>query len=230
MVRTRFIDVGHELLTEMQANAADVLRRNASSTITERPPTFSGGNACGCLSRSLAWHGLRRSQRRVPEEIQLPSKPRKQRLKVGPLSCRRLPERGVPTGEAVTALAVALGNEIAALVMRNPSLTVDEMADLVCQSVREAAHYTVSPSSDVPQDVGELTEPEFAQLTMRIINTAMPNATIRDAMSATAMALGYRIATAARRDAGFDDTLRWGQNAVIDCAREARDRLARKEK
>jgi len=137
---------------------------------------------------------------------------------------------GVPTGEAVTALAVALGNEIAALVMRNPSLTVDEMADLVCQSVREAAHYTVSPSSDVPQDVGELTEPEFAQLTMRIINTAMPNATIRDAMSATAMALGYRIATAARRDAGFDDTLRWGQNAVIDCAREARDRLARKEK
>jgi hypothetical protein len=38
---------------------------------------------------------------------------------------------GVPTGEAVTALAVALGNEIATLVMRNPSLTVDEMSDLV---------------------------------------------------------------------------------------------------
>jgi hypothetical protein len=137
---------------------------------------------------------------------------------------------GVPTGEAVTALAVALGNEIAVLVMRNPSLTVDEMADLVCQSVREAAHYTVSPSSDVTQEVGELTEPEFEQLTMRIINTAMPNATIRDAMSATAMALGYMIATEARRGAGFDDTLRWGQNAVIDCSREARDRLARNDK
>ena len=136
---------------------------------------------------------------------------------------------GVLTGEAVTALAVALGNEIAVLVMRNPSLTVDEMAELVCQSMREAAHYTVSPSSDVPQDVGELTEPEFAQLTMRIIKTATPNATVTDAMAATAKALGVMIATAARQG-GFDEVLRWGQNAVIDCAREARDRLARKEK
>jgi hypothetical protein len=60
-----------------------------------------------------------------------------------------LAEKGVPTGEAVTALAAALGKEIAALVMRNPSLTVDEIADPVCQSVRDMARYTVSPSSDV---------------------------------------------------------------------------------
>ena len=61
-----------------------------------------------------------------------------------------LAEKGVPTGEAVTALAAALGNEIAALVMRNPSLTVDEIAEPVCQSVRDMARYTVSPSSAVP--------------------------------------------------------------------------------
>jgi len=137
---------------------------------------------------------------------------------------------GVPTGEAVTALAAALGNEIAALVMLNPSLTVtvDEIADVVCQSVRDAARYTVNPSSsDAPKEV--LTEPEFEQLTMRIIKTATPNATVTDAMAATAKALGVMIATAARQG-GFDEVLRWGQNAVIDSAREARDRLARKEK
>ena len=60
-----------------------------------------------------------------------------------------LAEKGVPTGEAVTALAAALGNEIAALVMRNPSLTVDEIAEPVCESVRDMARYAVSPSSDV---------------------------------------------------------------------------------
>ena len=140
-----------------------------------------------------------------------------------------LAEKGVPTGEAVTALAAALGNEIAALVMLNPSLTVtvDEIADVVCQSVRDAARYTVNPSSsDAPKEV--LTEPEFEQLTMRIINTATPNATITDAMAATAKALGVMIATAARQG-GFDEVLTWGQNAVLGCAREARDRLARKE-
>ena len=112
--------------------------------------------------------------------------------------------------------------------MRNPSLTVDEMADLVYQSVRYMARYTASPSSDPPKHVGALTEPEFEQLTMRIINTAMPNATITDAMAATTKALGVMIATAARRGTGFDDVLRAVQNAVSDCAREARD--ARKEK
>ena len=64
---------------------------------------------------------------------------------------------------------------------------------------------------------------------MRIIKTATPNATVTDAMAATAKALGVMIATAARQG-GFDEVLRWGQNAVIDSAREARDRLARKEK
>jgi hypothetical protein len=48
--------------------------------------------------------------------------------------------RGVTTGAAVTAIATALGNEVAALVKRNPSLTTDEMSDMVCQSVREMAH------------------------------------------------------------------------------------------
>jgi hypothetical protein len=64
---------------------------------------------------------------------------------------------------------------------------------------------------------------------MHIINTARPNATITDAMAATAKALGVMIATAARQG-GFDEVLGWGQNAVIDSAREARDRFARKEK
>jgi hypothetical protein len=38
--------------------------------------------------------------------------------------------RGVTTGAAVTAIATALGNEVAALVMCNPSLTIDEISDM----------------------------------------------------------------------------------------------------
>jgi hypothetical protein len=55
--------------------------------------------------------------------------------------------RGVTTGAAVTAIATALGNEVAALVMCNPSLTIDEISDMVCQSVREMAHAAANPPS-----------------------------------------------------------------------------------
>jgi hypothetical protein len=132
--------------------------------------------------------------------------------------------RGVTTGAAVTAIATALGNEVAALVMRNPSLTLDEMLDMVCQSVREMARIAANPPPDAPNDDADLTEQEFAQLTMRIIHTATHDATSTDAMAATAKALGLLIAITARRPGvGFDETLRWGQNAVVGFAREARD-------
>jgi hypothetical protein len=134
--------------------------------------------------------------------------------------------RGVTTGAAVTAIATALGNEVAALVMRNPSLTIDEISDMVCQSVREMAHVAANPPSpDAPEDGADLTEQEFAQLTIRIIYTAATHgATLTDATAATARALGVLIANMARRPGvGFDETLRWAQNDLVAFAREARD-------
>jgi hypothetical protein len=133
--------------------------------------------------------------------------------------------RGVTAGAAVTAIATALGNEVAALVMRNPSLTIDEISDMVCQSVREMAHVAANPPSpDAPKDDADLTEQEFAQLTIRIIYTATHDATLTDATAATARALGVLIANMARRPGvGFDETLRWAQNGLVAFAREARD-------
>jgi hypothetical protein len=136
--------------------------------------------------------------------------------------------RGLTTGAAVTAIATALGNEVAALVMRNPSLTIDEMLDMACQSVREMARVVANPSPDAPKGDAALTEQEFAQLTMRIIHTATHAATPTDAMAATAKALGVLIATMARRPGvRFDETLRLGQHAVVGYARDARGDLAR---
>ena len=80
--------------------------------------------------------------------------------------------KGVTTGAAVTAIAAVLGNEVAASVMRNPSLTIDEMLEMVCQSVREMAHIAANPSPEAPNGDADLSEQEFAQLTMRIIYTA----------------------------------------------------------
>ena len=136
--------------------------------------------------------------------------------------------RGVTTGAAVTAIATALGYEVAALVMRNPSLTIDEMLDMVCQSVRDTGRVAANPSPLAPKGAGDLTEQEFAQLTMRIIHTATHDATLTDATAATAKALGVLIATVARRPGiHFDETLRWGQNAVVAFAQDARAGLAR---
>ena len=138
--------------------------------------------------------------------------------------------RGVTTGAAVTAIATALGNEVAALVVRNPSLTIDEMLDMACQSVREMARVAATPSPDAPKGDAELTEQEFAQLTMRIIHTATHEATATDGIAAIAKALGILIAIAARRPgAGFDEALRWGQNAVDAFARDARAAYARRD-
>ena len=132
--------------------------------------------------------------------------------------------RGVTTGAAVTAIATALGNEVAALVMRNHSLTIDEMLEMVCQSVREMAHIAANPSPEAPNGDADLSEQEFAQLTMRIIYIATHDAPLTDAMSATARALGVLITNMARRPGvGFDETLRCSQNALVAFARQAHE-------
>jgi hypothetical protein len=78
-------------------------------------------------------------------------KPKEAKIKRRAAELQVLAEKGVPTGEAVTALAAALGNEIAALVMRNPSLTIDEIADPVCQSVRDMARHTLAHRRLMPR-------------------------------------------------------------------------------
>jgi hypothetical protein len=54
--------------------------------------------------------------------------------------------KGLDASDAVIAIATALGNEVAAMVIRHPSLTIEEMLELVCQSVREVAHIAAGSS------------------------------------------------------------------------------------
>ena len=54
--------------------------------------------------------------------------------------------KGLGASDAVIAIATALGNEVAAMVIRHPSLTIEEMLELVCQSVREVAHIAAGSS------------------------------------------------------------------------------------
>jgi hypothetical protein len=136
--------------------------------------------------------------------------------------------RGVSTGTALTAIATALANEVVTLVQRNPSLTVDEMLDWACGgSVREMARGAANPSADAPK--GSLTDHGFAQLTMRIINTATHEASPNDSVVATAKALGTLIAVLAKRPevTGFDEFVREIQNSVAVFAREARFQLSK---
>ena len=135
--------------------------------------------------------------------------------------------RGVSTSAALAAIVTALANELAAVVQRNPDLTLDEMLNWACESVREMARATANPSPDAPKGESDLTEQEFTQLAMRIVNTATFDATATDAMAATAKALGMLIAVLARRPeaTGFDEMLRWGQNSMVAFAREAHSKL-----
>jgi hypothetical protein len=61
---------------------------------------------------------------------------------------------------------------------------------------------------------------------MRIINTATQDTTVTDAVSVTAKALGTLLGVASHRPdtVGFDEMLRWGQNAVVTFARDARSK------
>ena len=56
--------------------------------------------------------------------------------------------KGLGASDAVIAIATALGNEVAAMVIRHPSLTIEEMLKLVCQSVREVAHIAAGSSPE----------------------------------------------------------------------------------
>jgi hypothetical protein len=135
--------------------------------------------------------------------------------------------KGRKTSDIITIIATALANEVVAFVERNPGgITVAEMLDMTCDTVREMASYSANPSPDAPKEAGDLTEREFAQLTMRIVHTATQDTTVTDAVSATAKALGTMIAITARRPntVGFDEILRWGQNAVVTFARDARSK------
>jgi hypothetical protein len=135
--------------------------------------------------------------------------------------------RGVSTSAAMAAIATALANEVVAVVQRNPDLTIDEMLDWACESVREMTRVTADPSSNAPKGKSDLTEQQFAQLAMRIVNLATVDAAAIDAMAATAKALGMIIAVFTRRpeDTGFDELLRWGQNIMVAYAREAHSKL-----
>lgn len=84
--------------------------------------------------------------------------------------------KGLGASDAVIAIATALGNEVAAMVIRHPSLTIEEMLELVCQSVREVAHIAAGSShSPKADDAKELTEQEFKELTMRVVHIATAN-------------------------------------------------------
>jgi hypothetical protein len=136
--------------------------------------------------------------------------------------------KGISTGAAMSAIITALANELVAAVQRNPDLTIDEMLDWACYSVREMACATGNPSRDAPKGEPVITEHEFAQLTMRLINLATLETPTTDAMAATAKALGMLIAVCSRRpeDTGFDEMLRWGQNIMVAYAREAHSKLS----
>jgi hypothetical protein len=135
--------------------------------------------------------------------------------------------RGISTGNALAAIVTALANELAAVVQRNPDLTLDEMLNWACESVREMACVTANPPSLAPKRKSDLTEHEFSQLAMRIVNLATVEAAAIDAIAATAKALAMLIAVFTRRpeDTGFDEMLRWGQNIMVAYAREAHSKL-----
>jgi hypothetical protein len=135
--------------------------------------------------------------------------------------------KGISTGSALAAIVTALANELVAAVQRNPDLTLDEMLNWACESVREMARVSAANPSLAPKDKSDLTDQQFAQLAMRIVNLATVDAAAIDAIAATAKAMGMLIAVFTRRpeDTGFDELLRWGQNIMVAYAQEAHSKL-----
>ena len=136
---------------------------------------------------------------------------------------------------AFVALQTALGNEIAASVLRRyPNFlpdqklhVLDQLLDTIGPGVREAAYMAADlPSPPQNEEGRDLTDDEFAGLTGRILNEATKNNTpVSDGMAATAKAIGVMISVLAERPdaASAEELIKFSQNAVAEFARSAID-------
>jgi hypothetical protein len=145
---------------------------------------------------------------------------------------RRVAAKKLTGSDIAVALQTALGNEVAAQVLReNPNYSpdqkryvIDEVLNAVCPGVRKAAYMEANlpdpPSFDEGRD---LTSEEFHQLTLRIINAAMnSNAPVSDAITATAKAMGAMICILAERPGtSAEDLIKFCQQAIAEYTQHA---------
>ena len=145
---------------------------------------------------------------------------------------RRVAAKELTGSEVAAALQTALGNEIAAVVLRrNPSFSpdqtqyaMDEVLNGVCPGVREAAYMAANlPEPNSYDEGGDLTSEEFHELTLRIINAATKsNVPVSDAISATAKAMGAMICILAERPGtSVEDLIKWSQQAIAEFTQHA---------
>jgi hypothetical protein len=138
---------------------------------------------------------------------------------------RRLAGAGMSEADTLTTLGSALGREIAAMIGRHPTLSVEEYLDMARDAAREQAEIALGLPTNNEQAT-ELSEGQFSDLASRIINTATLRTIPNDAICATAKALGVLVAFTARREGhSHDELLRFSQNAIADFARDARTGL-----
>src|SRR5262249_23458133 len=128
---------------------------------------------------------------------------------------------GLTDADTVTALGTALGNQVAGLVNKTPELSMDEMLEIVCQGVHEAAYIAANlPPKNYDR---ELTSVEFTALSSKLLNVAIANKIQPiDGMGALAKALGTLISFQARRQgSSTEELLKICRDTVSSYANEA---------
>jgi len=134
---------------------------------------------------------------------------------------RRAAGEGLNDDEIVSVLGTALGNQVASMVKKQPHLSIDEMLELVCQGVHEAAYIDANlPPKNYDR---ELMPDEFAALSDKLLNVAIANKVQpTDGMVALTKALGTLISFQARRQGCLaEELLRICNKATSDYANEA---------
>ncbi len=127
--------------------------------------------------------------------------------------------------ETVTTLSSALGREIAAMIGRHPTLSLEDLLDTARDAAREQAENALGLPTNNEQAT-ELSGDQFSELVNRIMKTATLRTIPNDAISATAKALGVLVAFTARREGvSHDELLRFSQDAIAEFAQDARTRL-----
>jgi hypothetical protein len=136
---------------------------------------------------------------------------------------QKLAAKDLSEAEASTALGNALGNIVAAMVVKRPNLSMNEILDTVFEGVRERAHIAAGLPYGT-DEARELTEEEFNALASRINRIAATKTLPSDAMTATAKALGTLIGFTARRDeCSMEDLVQANQAAIAEYALRAFD-------
>ena len=132
---------------------------------------------------------------------------------------------GLSEGGIITAIGTALGNEIAALVRRHPSLSMDDMLQTACDDVHEAAYIAaglpLNNKNNAETPEATRMRSTIGKLVKIVFEDSNP-AEVQASAYASSSAVGFVVGFAAAKLGGsFEQFLEWCRDGFEKGAKQS---------